>query len=212
MASPAGRSSRASPCSRLRRHTWALSGGCCSSSSRATAMPRSSASCARRAPERPAARRSYPTAAGSRPDRGARVTRVRGSVYMHWAKLHAAARFNLANSGLLACTTEELGPEPADVQVNGPNHQGYQPLIEAIAARHGARPEQVVTAAGTSGANFLAFAALVEPGDEGLVEPPTYEPLLAALSWLAPRLPPLPPPLQARHPFHPPHVPAHPPP
>lgn len=116
------------------------------------------------------------------------MTRVRGSVYMHWAKLHAAARFNLANSGLLACTTEELGPEPEDLQVNGPNHFGYQPLIEAIAARHGARPEQVVTAAGTSGANFLAFAALVEPGDEVLVEQPTYEPLLAALSWLGARV------------------------
>jgi aspartate/methionine/tyrosine aminotransferase len=114
--------------------------------------------------------------------------RVQGSVYMHWAKLHAAARFNLANSGLLPCTTEDLGPEPADLQVNGPNHLGYRPLIEAIAARYGARPEQVVTAAGTSGANFLALAALVEPGDEVLVEQPTYEPLLAALSWLGARL------------------------
>jgi hypothetical protein len=25
--------------------------------------------------------------------------RVRGSVYLHWAKLHAAARFNLAAGG-----------------------------------------------------------------------------------------------------------------
>jgi len=41
--------------------------------------------------------------------------RAQGSVYMHWAKLHAAARFNLANSGLLACTTAELGAEPARV-------------------------------------------------------------------------------------------------
>jgi aspartate/methionine/tyrosine aminotransferase len=114
--------------------------------------------------------------------------RVQGSVYMHWAKLHAAARFNLANSGLLACTTEALGAEPADFQVNDPNHLRYQPLIAAIAARHGALPEQVVMAAGTSGANFLAFAALVEPGDEVLVEQPTYEPLLAALSWLGARL------------------------
>src|ERR1700674_1595073 len=114
--------------------------------------------------------------------------RATGSIYMHWAKLHAAARFNLANSGLLGCTTEDLEPAPADVQINGPNHLGYQPLIEAIAARYGARPEQVVTAAGTSGANFLAFAALVEPGDEVLIEQPTYEPLVAALSWLGARL------------------------
>jgi aspartate/methionine/tyrosine aminotransferase len=114
--------------------------------------------------------------------------RPSGSVYMHWAKLHAAARYNLANSGLLSCTRDELELAPEDVQVNGPNHQGFQPLVAAIAERYGARPEQVVTAAGTSGANFLAFAALVEPGDEVLIEQPTYEPLLAALSWLGARL------------------------
>jgi aspartate/methionine/tyrosine aminotransferase len=114
--------------------------------------------------------------------------RVRGSVYMRWAKEHAAARYNLANSGLLGCGPEDLELSPADLQVNGPNLDGFRPLLEAIAARYGARPEQVATAAGTSGANFLAFAALVEPGDEVLIEQPTYEPLLAALSWLGARL------------------------
>jgi aspartate/methionine/tyrosine aminotransferase len=114
--------------------------------------------------------------------------RAHGSVYMHWAKLHAAARYNLANSGLLACGKEELELSPADLEINGPNHDGFRPLLAAIAERYGARPEQVVTAPGTSGANFLAFAALVEPGDEVLIEQPTYEPLLAALSWLGARL------------------------
>ena len=114
--------------------------------------------------------------------------RAAGSVYMHWAKRHAAARYNLANSGLLGCATEDLELAPGDLQINGPNHQGFQPLIAAIAERYGARPEQVVTAAGTSGANFLAFAALIEPGDEVLIEQPAYEPLLAALSWLGARL------------------------
>ena len=33
-------------------------------------------------------------------------------------------------------------------------------------------------------ANFLALAALVEPGDEVLVEHPTYEPLIAAARFL----------------------------
>ncbi len=114
--------------------------------------------------------------------------RADGSVYMHWAKLHAAARYNLANSGLLGCSRDDLELAPEDLQLNGPNHLGFQPLIAAIAERYGACPEQVVTAAGTSGANFLAFAALIEPGDEVLIEQPTYEPLLAALSWLGARL------------------------
>ncbi|PYQ62676.1 MAG: hypothetical protein DMF53_12475 [Acidobacteria bacterium] len=109
---------------------------------------------------------------------------TRGSVYMRWAKEHAAARYNLANSGLLGCSTADLVLEPGDVQVNAATRDGYPPLLEAIAAQYGVSPGQVVTAPGTSGANFLAFAALVDPGDEVLVERPTYEPILAALGFL----------------------------
>lgn len=107
---------------------------------------------------------------------------------MRWAKEHAAARFNLANSGILGCSTEDLELQPEDVLVNGPNRDGFPPLLEAIAAKYGVTPEQVVPAEGTSGANFLAFATLAEPGDEVLVEQPTYEPLLAALGFLGARV------------------------
>ena len=107
---------------------------------------------------------------------------MKGSVYMRWAKEHAAARYNLANSGILG--VEDLELQPGDVLVNGPNRDGYPPLLEAIAARYGVTTEQVVPSEGTSGANFLAFAALLEPGDEVLVEQPAYEPLLAALSFV----------------------------
>jgi aspartate/methionine/tyrosine aminotransferase len=114
------------------------------------------------------------------------------SVYMRWAKEHAAARYNLANSGLLGCTTADLPFPPGDLLgdllINGPNGDGYPPLKEAIAARYGVATEQVVLGEGTSGANFLAFSALVAPGDEVLVEQPTYEPLLAALSFLGARV------------------------
>lgn len=112
----------------------------------------------------------------------------KGSVYMRWAKDHAAARYNLANSGLLGCSTADLVLEPGDVQVNGANRDGYAPLLAAIAAQYGVSSQQVVTAPGASGANFLAFAALVDAGDEVLVEQPTYEPMLAALSFLGARI------------------------
>jgi len=113
---------------------------------------------------------------------------VKASVYMRWAKEHAAARYNLANSGMLGCTTEDLTLESGDLRVNAPGKDGSLPLLEAIAAQYGVTPAQVVLAEGTSGANFLAFAALVEPGDEVLVEQPTYEPLLAALGFLGARI------------------------
>jgi aspartate/methionine/tyrosine aminotransferase len=44
--------------------------------------------------------------------------------------------------------------------------------------------ESIVTAAGTSFANHLAMAALVQPGDEVLFEQPAYEPMLATVRYL----------------------------
>jgi aspartate/methionine/tyrosine aminotransferase len=109
---------------------------------------------------------------------------MKQSVYITWAKRHAAARYNLANSGILPCDLGDLHATLDDVMLNGPNHDGYAPLEEAVAAHLGARPECVATAQGTSMANFLAFAAALERGNEALVEQPTYEPFLAALDFL----------------------------
>lgn len=113
---------------------------------------------------------------------------MKGSVYMRWAKEHAADRYNLAQSGLLGCTVEDLELGPGDLQINGPNADGFVPLLEAIAAAYGVPASQVVTAQGASGANFLALSALLEPGDVVLVERPVYEPILAALSFLGARV------------------------
>lgn len=109
---------------------------------------------------------------------------MKNSVYMTWAKYHASARYNLANSGILGCDLNDLTITLDDVAINGPNHEGYAPLKEAIAAKYGVKPENVVPAQGTSMANFLAMATVVERGDEVLIEQPTYEPMLAALGYL----------------------------
>lgn len=109
---------------------------------------------------------------------------MKNSVYMTWAKDHAAARFNLANSGILGCDLNDLPLTLHDLQINGPNHEGYAPLKAAIAAQYGVAPEQVVTSQGTSMANFLAMATVLERGDEVLLEHPVYDPLLAAADYL----------------------------
>lgn len=112
---------------------------------------------------------------------------MKGSVYMRWAKEHAAARYNLANSGLLACTEADLALGPEDLRLHPgsiSNIDGWPPLGEAIAGTYGVHPDQVTLAQGTSGANFLALATLVEPGDRVLIEQPTYEPILAILRFL----------------------------
>jgi aspartate/methionine/tyrosine aminotransferase len=72
----------------------------------------------------------------------------------------------------------------ADLDLDGASHPRYVPLREAIAHRYEVRPDQVVAADGTSMANFVAMAALISPGDEVLIEQPTYEPMLNAASFL----------------------------
>jgi len=105
---------------------------------------------------------------------------TRRSEYMTWAKYHAGARYNLANSGIIGCELSDLTLSPADLMVNGPNHEGYGPLKEAIGSKYGVEAARVVTAQGTSMANFLAIASNIELGDEALIETPAYDPLLAA--------------------------------
>jgi hypothetical protein len=71
-----------------------------------------------------------------------------------------------------------------DLDLDGASHPRYAPLRERIAARYGVGIHQVVAADGTSMANFLAMATLISPGDEVLIEQPTYEPLLGVASFL----------------------------
>jgi aspartate/methionine/tyrosine aminotransferase len=111
------------------------------------------------------------------------MTRVMSSAYMNWAKTRSTAKFNLATSGLGNLKLRELRVSLDDLEITDGGY-GYQPLIQSIAARYRVEPETVVTAAGTTFANHLAMAALIEPGDEILFEHPAYEPMLAAAQYL----------------------------
>jgi aspartate/methionine/tyrosine aminotransferase len=66
-----------------------------------------------------------------------------------------------------------------DLEINGPTFYGYAPLNEALANHCGVPVERLVVATGTSMANYLALATVLKPGDEVLIEVPTYEAILA---------------------------------
>ncbi len=97
---------------------------------------------------------------------------------MEWAKLHARQRVSLAGSNLLHCELADLPGAREALELNGDNDSGYRPLVEAIASTYSVTPDMVAVAQGTSGANFLVFAALVKAGDDVLVERPGYDPLM----------------------------------
>jgi aspartate/methionine/tyrosine aminotransferase len=108
--------------------------------------------------------------------------------YMEWVKLKPAAEYELGGSGVAPVKMSEW-PEARDVvEINDFNLYGYRPLLDEIARRYEVRRDQVVTAPGTSMANYLAFAALLRAGDEALVEAPAYEPLLSIAELLGARI------------------------
>ncbi len=106
------------------------------------------------------------------------------SDYMLWAKTQSRARFNLATSGVASFPLRDLPVTLDQLEINGDSTYGYAPLQLAIARKCVADPDCVVAASGASMANHLAMAALLEPGDEVLLEQPTYELLTSTLLYL----------------------------
>ncbi len=110
--------------------------------------------------------------------------RHRHSDYMLWAKTQGRAKYNLATSGVGSFPLRELPVTIDELEINGDSTYGYALLQNAIAKKCGVDPECVVAAAGTSMANHLAMAALIDPGDEVVIEQPTYELLTSTLLYL----------------------------
>lgn len=111
------------------------------------------------------------------------------SEFMRWAKTRPRVNYDLALSGILNLPLAELDVKLSDLELHGDNAYGYRPLIEALASHRHVAPENLVTVSGgTSMANHLAMAALLEQGDEVLVEQPTYDPLLAVADYLGAKI------------------------
>ena len=91
--------------------------------------------------------------------------------YIAWAlRRYGNVKYDLATSGIPLAKGLVSAPEIDD-------QEAYGRLLESI-AKYNERPvEEVVPALGTTQGVFLAYAAMLSPGDEVLVEHPGYEPL-----------------------------------
>jgi aspartate/methionine/tyrosine aminotransferase len=99
--------------------------------------------------------------------------------YMAWAKEHGQGRYrtSLAESGTRSVSKEELSLSIGDVALNGVDRYGPPELMDRLAEFLGVGASNVVRTSGTSLANFLAYGAILDRGDEALVETPVYEAL-----------------------------------
>jgi aspartate/methionine/tyrosine aminotransferase len=100
--------------------------------------------------------------------------------YLVWSKQRPPAAIDLAGSNLCHCTMDDLPGAREAIELSASNDNGYPPVVDAVAMRYGVSTGRVVMAQGCSGANFVAIAATVRPGDDVLIERPAYDPLAAA--------------------------------
>src|SRR5215471_9003925 len=100
------------------------------------------------------------------------------TAYIEWAKLHAGAKYNLAASGVKGVPLSELQVKLDELELSAAGNYGYPPLLERLASRYGVERRNVATAIGTSMANYLAMSAVLEPGDEVIIEQPAYDPMV----------------------------------
>lgn len=110
--------------------------------------------------------------------------------YLRWIRAaFSRTRFSLASSGMPPPAARLAALATLDVAAHLSRWpDGARRLEAAVAARLGVPSACVVAAPGTTGANFLAFAATLSPGDEVLLETPRYGPLEATATGLGARV------------------------
>lgn len=86
-------------------------------------------------------------------------------------------------AGLKAAAARAFDADPAAVTAYGPA-TGYAPLREWIAARHGVEVDRVLITNGSLQADAFVFEHFVSPGDDVVVEKPTYDRTLLSLRTL----------------------------
>ena len=94
--------------------------------------------------------------------------------YIEWAlKFYGKVPLDVASSGIPLAAWSDLGvPEP-DCDDMG----AFVRFRDSLAVYNDVSPAEVMPAVGTSHAVFLAYGAMLSPGDEIVVESPGYEPL-----------------------------------
>ncbi len=85
--------------------------------------------------------------------------------------------------GLKAAATRAFDADPAGVTAYGTS-VGYLPLRKWIAEKHGVSADQVIVTNGSLQADAFLFNHLVQPGDDVVVERPTYDRTLLSLQNL----------------------------
>ncbi len=104
---------------------------------------------------------------------------------MRWAKTRGQeGTHRLTSSSMPELSAADLGLSAQDLVLAPDDHDRPREISARVATHYGVPPECVLVTASASYATALAFLALLEPGEEAIVETPSY-PNLRILPGLA---------------------------
>jgi hypothetical protein len=101
--------------------------------------------------------------------------------YLAWMlkKFAQPIKYMLADSGIPSCAPEDIGLKAEMLSFASVERTEAQTRAKGyLGRRYGMPEEKVLLTHACSGANFFAAAALIDHGDEAVIERPVYEPLL----------------------------------
>lgn len=108
--------------------------------------------------------------------------------YLAWMRrFHGQAELDLARSGLPDFPASELIELSAGRPPSLDDFKAPARFLAAISDRYEVAESELLPTLGASGGIWAAYAALLSPGDEILVEEPTYEPMLGVALGLGAR-------------------------
>lgn len=103
--------------------------------------------------------------------------------YLTWCRSHLdTVKYDLARSNLKGFTKEELGLTLDHVELKNPVEQEPTRATQLLAQRYNLPLNQVKMGHGSTQVLFAVFEAILDRGDEVLLEVPNYEPLYALLN------------------------------
>jgi aspartate/methionine/tyrosine aminotransferase len=96
--------------------------------------------------------------------------------YLNWIKARChGARINLSSSGMPPPSDEIVPLSKAPRALDIVDVKGYEPLFSRIAAHVGVPASRVLAVPGCTYAMHVAIRSALRPGDEAVLETPTYE-------------------------------------
>lgn len=98
--------------------------------------------------------------------------------YIEWIRdnLHTVEH-DLARAAVEPFTLEDIDLDPGEIEISGRNFYGLPRLVDHLSSIYDLPEEQIVVTHGASMGIFLTLSAILNEGEEVLLEVPNYEPL-----------------------------------